>query len=317
MGSTIQPGLSNGAAPAVHTRGIQVHPVTCAIGAELRHVSLAEASRDAGLAAEIRALLVQHKVLFFRQQELTRAEHVSFARHFGELEDHPVIGSDPEHPGLVRIYKNPETPVDRYENSWHTDATWREKPPFGCVLRCVECPPVGGDTMWANLYLALETLTPPIRRLIEDLEALHDVTLVRGIEQRDPTVVAEMKKRNPPVIHPVVRTHPETGRKSLLVNQRIRRFLGMSDEESQNLLAMLNAHATSPEFVYRHRWSVGDVVMWDNRCSMHVALGDFDQTKPRVMFRCSLEGEVETGRIARDLAGSDRESMLQAVAAVS
>ena len=114
-----------------------------------------------------------------------------------------------------------------------------------------------------------------------------------------------MKRRNPPVIHPVVRTHPETGRKSLLVNQRIRRFLGMSDEESQSLLAMLNAHATSPEFVYRHRWSIGDVVMWDNRCSCHVALGDFDQTKPRVMYRCSLEGEVESGRVAKRYGGSN------------
>ena len=144
--------------------------------------------------------------------------------------------------------------------------------------------------MFANLYLALETLTPPIRRLIEDLEALHDVTLVRGIEQRDPTVVAEMKKRNPPVIHPVVRTHPETGRKSLLVNQRIRRFLGMSDEESQNLLSMLNAHATSPEFVYRQQWRNNDIVVWDNRCTMHQALGDFDETQRRHMERTTVLG---------------------------
>jgi taurine dioxygenase len=151
-------------------------------------------------------------------------------------------------------------------------------------------PEVGGDTMFANLYLALETLTPPIRRLIEDLEALHDVTLVRGIEQRDPTVVAEMKKRNPPVIHPVVRTHPETGRKSLLVNQRIRRFLGMSDEESQNLLSMLNAHATSPEFVYRQQWRNNDIVVWDNRCTMHQALGDFDETQRRHMERTTVLG---------------------------
>src|SRR5262249_34210617 len=137
------------------------------------------------------------------------------------------------------------------------------------------------------------------------------------IEQRDATVIAEMKTRNPPVIHPVVRTHPETRAKSLFVNQRIRRFIGMSDEESQSLLAMLNTHATSPEFVYRHRWSLGDVVMWDNRCSCHGALGDFDQTRPRVMFRCSLEGEVETGHVAELGGGSDRQSMLQAVAAVS
>ena len=201
--------------------------------------------------------------------------------------------------------------------NWHTDLSYTSRPAKGAILHCKEKPPVGGDTMWANLYLALETLSPNIRRLIEDMEALHDVTLIRGIEQRDPSVIAEMKQRNPAVIHPVVRTHPETGRKSLLVNQRIRRFIGMSDEESQSLLAMLNAHATSPEFVYRHRWSLGDVVMWDNRCSCHVALGDFDQTRPRVMFRCSLEGEVETGRIAQNAGGSDRQSMIQAVAAVS
>jgi taurine dioxygenase len=94
-------------------------------------------------------------VVFLRDQDITRAEHVAFARRFGELEDHPVAGSDPEHPGLVRIYKRPDQPADRYENAWHTDATWREAPPMGCVLRCVECPPVGGDTMWANMVAGL------------------------------------------------------------------------------------------------------------------------------------------------------------------
>jgi taurine dioxygenase len=118
-------------------------------------------------------------------------------------------------------------------------------------------------------------------------------------------------------VHPVVRVHPETGRKSLLIGQRIRGFLGMSDEESQSLLSLLNGHATSPEFVYRHRWSVGDLVMWDNGCTCHVALADFDQTKPRVMHRCSLEGEQKTGRIMAIAAAGDRASMLQAVAAVS
>ncbi len=106
------------------------------------------------LLAEIRALLLQHRVLFFRDQDISAAEHVAFARRFGELEDHPVAGSDPDHPGLVRIYKSPDARNDRYENAWHTDATWREKPPLGCVLRCVECPPVGGDTMWANMVEA-------------------------------------------------------------------------------------------------------------------------------------------------------------------
>ena len=122
---------------------MRVEPLTCAIGAELSGVNLADAIHDDGLFQELRRLLVQHRVLFLRDQDISRAEHVAFARRFGELEDHPVAGSDPEHPGLVRIYKTPDKPNDRYENSWHTDATWRAAPPFGCVLRCVECPPVG------------------------------------------------------------------------------------------------------------------------------------------------------------------------------
>src|SRR5262249_42654807 len=115
---------------AILSKKPKVEPLACAIGAEVSNVNLGIASRDSGLVAEIRSLLLKHKVLFFRDQDITRAEHVAFARHFGELEDHPVAGSDPEYPGLVRIYKSPDAPNDRYENAWHTDATWREKPPF-------------------------------------------------------------------------------------------------------------------------------------------------------------------------------------------
>src|SRR5262245_50387788 len=159
---------------------ITVDPLTCAIGAELSNVNLGVASRDPSLVAEIRALLLKHRVLFFRDQDITRAEHVAFARHFGELEDHPVAGSDPENPGLVRIYKTPDSPKERYENSWHTDATWREVPPFGCVLRCVECPPVGGDTMWANMVLAYEKLPEDVKAQIADLRARHSIEATFG-----------------------------------------------------------------------------------------------------------------------------------------
>ena len=301
MGSTIQPGLSNGAAPAVHTRGIQVHPVTCAIGAELRHVSLAEASRDAGLAAEIRALLVQHKVLFFRQQELTRAEHVSFARHFGELESHPMIGSDPDHPGLVRIYKNPETPVDRYENSWHTDATWREKPPFGCVLRCVECPPVGGDTMWANMVLAFEKLPAHIKQQIDGLRARHSIESTFGaalpIEKR-----LALKAQFPDAEHPVVRTHPDTGEKILFVNGFTTHFTNFHTPANVRygqdhqpgaamLLAYLVSQAQIPEYQVRWRWQPGDVAMWDNRSTQHYAVMDYPPCH-RKMERAGIVGEA-------------------------
>jgi len=300
MGSTIQPGLSNGA-PAVHTRGIQVHPVTCAIGAELRHVSLAVASRDAGLAAEIRALLVQHKVLFFRQQELTRAEHVGFARHFGELEDHPVVGSDPEHPGLVRIYKNPETPVDRYENSWHTDATWREKPPFGCVLRCVECPPVGGDTMWANMVLAFEKLPAHIQQQIAGLRARHSIEATFGAAMPAEKRLA-LKAQFPDAEHPVVRTHPDTGEKILFVNGFTTHFTNFHTpanvrygQDYQPGAAMLLAYLVSqvqiPEYQVRWRWQPGDVAMWDNRSTQHYAVMDYPPCH-RKMERAGIVGDT-------------------------
>ena len=203
--------------PDVLKTSIKVEPLTCAIGAELTNVNLGVASRDASLVAEIRALLLKHRVLFFRDQDITRAEHVAFARHFGELEDHPVAGSDPENPGLVRIYKTPDSPNDRYENAWHTDATWREKPPFGCVLRCVECPPVGGDTMWANMVLAYERLPEHIKTQIAGLRARHSIEASFGaampIEKR-----LALKAQFPDAEHPVVRTHPETGEKVLFVN---------------------------------------------------------------------------------------------------
>ena len=159
---------------------MHVAPLTCALGAELTGVNLADAIDNDGLFAQINALLLQHRVLFLRDQNFSRAEHVAFAQRFGALEAHPVAGSDPEHPGLVRIYKSPELPNDRYENAWHTDATWRESPPMGCVLRCVECPPVGGDTMWANMVLAYEKLPEHIKQQIDGLRARHSIEATFG-----------------------------------------------------------------------------------------------------------------------------------------
>ena len=214
--------MSIPAAPAVVRAAslpdsIKVEQLTCAIGAQLSNVHLGVASRDAGLVAEIRQLLLKHRVLFFRDQDITRAEHVAFARQFGDLEDHPVAGSDPEHPGLVRIYKNPDQPNDRYENSWHSDATWREKPQFGAVLRCVECPPVGGDTMWANMVLAYEKLPQHVKTQIAGLRARHSIEASFGAVMPAEKRLA-LKAQFPDAEHPVVRTHPETGEKILFVN---------------------------------------------------------------------------------------------------
>jgi taurine dioxygenase len=288
--------------PARSVRGaIRVERLTNAIGAELSNVDLGVASRDRALAAEIRQLLLEHRVLFFRDQDMTRAEHVAFARHFGELEDHPVNGSDPEHPGLVRIYKSPDTPNDRYENAWHTDATWREKPPFGCVLRCVECPPVGGDTMWANMVLAYEGLPEHIKTRIAPLRARHSIEASFGaampIEKR-----LALHAQFPDAEHPVVRTHPETGEKVLFVNAFTTHFTNFHTPENvrfgqdhapgaAQLLQYLISQAFIPEYQVRFRWKPNSVAMWDNRSTQHYAVMDYAPCH-RKMERAGIIGEA-------------------------
>ena len=199
------------------TRSMTVNPLTCSIGAELSNVHLGAAAEDEDLLAEIRQALLKHRVIFFRDQDISRAEHVAFARRFGELEDHPVVGSHPDHPGLVQIYKTPDSPLERNENSWHTDATWREQPPMGCVLRCVECPPVGGDTMWVNMVMAYDNLPDDIKAKIEPLRARHSIESSFGAAMPIDKRLA-LKAKYPDAEHPVVRIHPETGEKILFVN---------------------------------------------------------------------------------------------------
>jgi taurine dioxygenase len=264
---------------------MRVEQLTCAIGAELVGVNLADAIDDDGLFAEIRAALLKHRVLFLRDQDISRAEHVAFARRFGELEDHPVAGSDPEHPGLVRIYKNPGQPNDRYENAWHADATWREAPQFGAVLRCVECPPVGGDTMWANMVLACENLPDHIKTQIAELRARHSIEASFGaampIEKR-----LALKAQFPDAEHPVVRTHPETGEKVLFVNAFTTHFTNYhtparvrfgqdANPGAGELLRYLISQACIPEYQVRWRWKPDSIAIWDNRSTQHYAVMDY------------------------------------------
>ena len=288
-------------APAVVRPAFKVEPLTCAIGAELVNLNLGDASRDAGLVAEIRALLLAHRVLFFRDQNITRAEHVAFARHFGELEDHPVAGSDPENPGLVRIYKNPEMPNDRYENAWHTDATWREKPPFGCVLRCVECPPVGGDTMWANMVLAYENLPEHIKQQIAGLRARHSIEATFGAAMPIDKRLA-LKAQFPDAEHPVVRTHPETGEKVLFVNAFTTHLTNFHTAANvrvgqdfthgaTDLLRYLISQAFIPEYQVRWRWQPNSMAMWDNRSTQHYAVMDYPPCH-RKMERAGIIGDT-------------------------
>ncbi|QBR01769.1 TauD/TfdA dioxygenase family protein [Paraburkholderia pallida] len=280
---------------------MRVEQLTCAIGAELVGVHLGDAVHDEGLFEAIKAALLEHKVLFLRDQKITRAEHVAFARRFGELEDHPVAGSHPEHPGLVQIYKTPEQPNDRYENAWHTDATWRAAPPMGAVLRCVECPPVGGDTMWANMVLAYENLPQHVKDEIADLRASHSIQASFGavmpIEKR-----LALKAQYPDAEHPVVRTHPETGKKVLFVNGFTTHFVNYhtparvrygqdGNPGAAQLLQYLISQAYIPEYQVRWRWRPDSVAIWDNRSTQHYAVMDYPPCH-RKMERAGIIGDV-------------------------
>ena len=280
---------------------MRIEPLTCAIGAELIGVNLAEAAYDSDLFQEIKAALLRYRVLFLRDQVFTRGQHVDFASRFGRLEDHPVAPSHPEFPGLVMIYKNPETPPDRYENAWHTDATWRDEPPMGCVLRCVECPPVGGDTMWANMALAYERLPDEIKTKIATLRARHSIEASFGaampIEKR-----LALKAQYPDAEHPVVRTHPETGEKILFVNAFTTHFTNYhtpanvrygqdANPGAADLLRYLIGQAHIPEYQVRWRWQPNTVAMWDNRSTQHYAVMDYPPCH-RKMERAGIVGEA-------------------------
>ncbi|MET8569255.1 TauD/TfdA family dioxygenase [Streptomyces sp. NPDC004783] len=286
--------------PEVLRTSITVEPLTCTLGAELGGVHLGDVARDDDLFAQIRQLLLQYKVLFVRDQDITRAEHVAFARRFGPLEDHPVAGSDPEHPGLVRIYKDLDSKPEHYENALHCDATWRESPPMGAVLRCVETPPVGGDTIWVDMAEAYRRLPERVKARIDGLRARHSIEATFGAvmpaEQR-----RRLKERYPDPEHPVVRTHPETGEKILFVNAFTTHFVNYHRPENvrfgqdyapgaANLLTYLISQAAVPEYQVRWRWTRNSVAVWDNRSTQHYAVQDY-WPAVRKMERAGISGD--------------------------
>ncbi|MEV6703164.1 TauD/TfdA family dioxygenase [Streptomyces sp. NPDC051453] len=284
---------------AARTR-IQVDPLTCTIGAELHGVQLSDAVRDDALFAEIKELLLRHKVLFLRDQDMSRAEHVGFASRLGPLEDHPVLGSDPDHPGLVRIYKDLDSKPEHYENALHCDATWRDRPSMGALLRCVETPDVGGDTIWVNMAEAYRRLPEHIRTQIDGLRARHSIEASFGAvmptEQRH-----RLKARYPDAEHPVVRTHPETGEKILFVNSFTTHFVNYHTPENvrfgqdhapgaSHLLNYLTSQAAVPEYQVRWRWTPNSVALWDNRSTQHYAVQDY-WPAVRKMERAGIAGD--------------------------
>ena len=269
---------------------IAVTPLAVSLGAEISGVSLAEDLADE-VVDEIRRALVEYKVLFFRDQPLDAAQHVAFAARFGELEIHPFIPGNDAHPELVRFEKSADT--GGYENAWHHDVTWRETPSRAAILHAISVPPVGGDTLFSDMYAAYEGLDAATKDRIEDLVAVHDYARAFGYGL-DADAMAEMRSEYPPVEHPVVVRHPESGRRALYVNRIFTdHIVGLPEDESRVLLELLCSQAELPEYQCRFRWTNDAVAFWDNLAVQHYAASDY-WPHVRVMERASIVGTRPT-----------------------
>lgn len=276
--------------PALETR-----PLSYALGVEVMGLDLRK-QLDPATVDALEKLWDQHLVLLIRgQQDITPEQQVAFTRYFGPAEEYAPNRRMEGYPEVLRItnklIRGKPSNTREAGRNWHSDETWSETPASGALLRCVEKPDVGGDTMFANLNLGYETLPPKLKAFIEDMEAVHDYRLVSGLEKLDQEYVADLLRRFPPVVHKCVQSHPKTGKKFLFLGDRVRNFVGMSEQESRPFLQFFVQHATRPEFTYRHQWQVGDIVMWQNRYTMHLAMSDFDQSKARDMHRTTIRGE--------------------------
>jgi taurine dioxygenase len=263
-----------------------VHPLTPAIGAEILDIDLGAADIVEHVP-DIRAALLKYGVIFFRDQHITAEQHIAFARHFGDLEIHPATPSDQPDPEILRIAHGPDN--RGRENSWHSDVTWREAPSLGSILRAVEAPEVGGDTLFANMHLAYERLSMSMKRFIEGRTAVHDIARVFAKRLNKPA--EQLHEQYPPMRHPVVRTHPETGLPVIYVNTAFTSHIeGLSEKESRWLLDHLFATASDPEIQCRFRWQPGSIAFWDNRLCQHFAASDYFPAR-RVMERVTIAGD--------------------------
>ncbi len=254
------------------TPDLAVRRLSGSLGAEVTGLDLRAVGADE--AATIKALLNEHLVLFFPGQHLTPDEHIAFGRLFGRLEGHPNLALDAERPEFFEL--KAVGGAGAVADEWHSDLTCEAEPSIYAILHMKKCPEFGGDTLWANMYKAYDALSQPMKDMLDGLTALHDAS---------PHMTPERK-----AIHPVVRRHPETGRKSLFVNHHFtRRIVEMSHEESETLLGFLTRHATEDRFTVRYKWTEGTIAMWDNRCTQHHVLNDFEGE--RVIQRVTVMGD--------------------------
>jgi len=274
---------------------IHATPIAGALGAEISGVSLSGALSD-DVIAEIRRALLDHLVIFFRDQQLTPDQQIAFARRFGPLEKHDFVKGMPDYPDIIRVIREADETSMNFGGTWHSDVTHQECPALGSVLYGVDVPPFGGDTMFSNQYLAYETLSPGMQRMLAGLTAIHSARGPFAPDGRSSTnwknmQVVTTEKAYEEVEHPVIRTHPETGRKMLFVNRTFTiRFKDMSEQESAPLLQYLFSHASHERFTCRFRWTRGAVAFWDNRAVLHHALNDYSGHR-REMHRVAISGD--------------------------
>ncbi len=270
---------------------LELRPLNPVIGAEVRGVRLGGDLPKATLD-RIEAALLEHLVLVFRdQQHLTPEEHLAFGRCFGEVYCPAMAAYPPDHPDIMLL--DTTTPKGAGADRWHYDATFMPEPPMGAVLRPIQLPSSGGDTCFANMYAAYEALSPTLRGMLDGMKAEHDLTgqlrisVERGIS---PDGFDELREKWPPIEHPVVRTHPRTGRKALFLTPTTGcRLVDLTGEENELLLPFLLAHVRKPEFQCRVRWSPDCVVFWDNRCTQHYGVPDFSER--RILHRVTIAGD--------------------------
>jgi len=272
--------------------GFKVQPLCGALGAEISGLDLSKDLDDATFAA-VQQAFHDHIVLVFPDQEIAPAQQVAFTARFGPVEEHPLrsrVGL-PDHPEVLVMVNRPGERAAR-NDFWHSDISFSEKPPLGSVLYGLEVPEGFGDTMFCNMEKALQNLSPGMQSMLGGLTALHSAEgLIRrnNEEENNGLPIADLPQ---PAEHPVVRTHPGTGRKSLFINPWFTEsFAGMTAAESRPLIDFLCAEATKPENVYRHRWRRHDVLMWDNRVAMHYAVRDYDENAVRIMHRTTAAGD--------------------------
>jgi alpha-ketoglutarate-dependent taurine dioxygenase len=284
-------------------RRIEVKPIAGALGAEIAGVDLGEVDQET--FAEIHAAWLQYLVVFFRNQSITPPQQIAFAKRFGEIHHHPFMQGLEAHPDILEIIKE-EGDSKAFGEVWHTDQMFNPKPAKATILYAKETPDAGGDTLFTNMYLAYETLSEPMKGLIKDLRTFnvgdrkklgrtHEITATRdGRYVGNAGMAAKVKDPGDLITeatHPLVRIHPETGRKALYLSNHTQTLDGFKPAEARPILDFLARHAVEPEFTCRFRWQVGSLAIWDNRCTQHRALNDYPGERRR-MHRITIAGDT-------------------------